>query len=405
MQILMLTGSLPYPPQQGGALRSFGILRGLYEAGHEVVLLSFHDGTADVAATPLAEYCARVEPISPPQRTIKHRLQDLIFSSEPDIARRLYSEEFAQCLRNIIHEMTIDFVQAEGLEMACYLPLVKADAPHVRLCYDAFNAEYALQQAMGRIDSSDLRRLPATLYSLIQSPRIMNFERAICQQADLVIAVSPEDAAALGKLCPNKHIPVVPNGIFVERYEQPTAQLELGENALIFTGTMDYRPNVDAMLWFVDNVLPLVRENVPDAQLYIVGQKPHARLSALREQRGVHITGRVATVQPYLHSGSVYVAPLRMGGGTRLKIMEAMAAGCAIVATSIGASGLHNDVKRAMLIADSTAEMANMIVRLLEDPQRRKELGDAARKYVKAHYDWSVLIPQLLNIYGNERVD
>jgi polysaccharide biosynthesis protein PslH len=405
MRILMLTGSLPYPPQQGGALRSFGILHGLRKGGHEVVLLSFHDGTADIASTPLMEYCARVETITPPSRKIAQRLRDLFLSSEPDIARRLYSAEFAKCLESILRETQIDFVQAEGLEMARYLPLAKAAAPHVRLCYDAFNAEYALQQAMGKIDSGDLRRLPATVYSLIQAQRIMTFERMICQQSDVVIAVSPEDAADLGKLCPDKSIPVVPNGIFVERYEQPTEQLDLGENALIFTGTMDYRPNVDAMLWFADHVLPLVRENVPDAQLYIVGQKPHARLSALREQRGVHITGRVVAVQPYLHSAGVYIAPLRMGGGTRLKIMEAMASGCAVVATSIGASGLHNDARRAMLIADSATEMANAIVRLLEDPERRKELGAVAHTYVKAHYDWSVLIPQLLTLYGSERVE
>ncbi|MFN8373896.1 MAG: glycosyltransferase [Anaerolineae bacterium] len=405
MRILMMTGSLPYPPQQGGALRSFGILHGLHQAGHEIVLLSFYDGTVDIASTPLAEYCTRVETVPTPQRTMKQRLRDLALSGHPDIARRLYSNPFAQLLQNILREQPIDLVQAEGLEMACYLPLAKRSKPDVRLCYDAFNAEYSLQQTMGRIDSGELRRLPATVYSMLQAPRIMRFEQEICRKSDLVIAVSSEDAADLHKLTPEKHIPVVPNGIFVEQYEHPGEQLELGENALLFTGTMDYRPNVDAMLWFVSSVLPLIRNSIPDAQLYIVGQKPHPRLTGLRDTRGIHITGRVASVQPYLHSTSVYVAPLRMGGGTRLKIMEAMASGCAIVATSIGASGLHNDAKRAMLIADSAVEMANAVVRLLEDPDRRKELGETAHKYVKAYYDWSVLIPQLLTIYGNERVE
>jgi glycosyltransferase involved in cell wall biosynthesis len=405
MRILMLTGSLPYPPQQGGALRSYGILHGLSQAGHEITLLSFHESTVDAATTPLAAYCKRVETLAPPRRPISQRLRDLVLTHEPDLARRLYSEAFARCLQAALRETPFDWVQAEGLEMGCYLPLVKSASPTTRVCYDAFNAEYALQQVMGSIDRGSLKRLPAALYSFLQSSRIMRFEQRICQQAELVLAVSPEDAAELHKLCPSKHIPVVPNGIFVDRYEHSTEQLDLGEAALVFTGTMDYRPNVDAMLWFVNQVLPKIQAQVPEARLYIVGQKPHARLNALRDQHGVYITGRVPLVQPYLHSAGVYVAPLRMGGGTRLKIMEAMASGCAVVSTTIGASGLQGDARRAMVIADSASEMAYKVVRLLQDPERRQGLGTAAREYVKAYYDWSVIIPQLLAVYGNERVE
>ncbi|NWF67817.1 MAG: glycosyltransferase [Chloroflexi bacterium] len=404
MRVLMLTGSLPYPPLQGGALRSFGIVHGLHAAGHEVVLLSFHEGALN-GSTPLTQYCAHIETVPPPRRRLRQRLRDLLLSGQADIARRLYSHELARCLQALLGEQEFDLVQAEGLEMACYLPLARAAAPQARLCYDAFNAEYALQQEMGRIDRADSGRWPAALYSLLQVPRIRAFEQRICCLADLVIAVSPEDAAALQTLCPEKEIPVLPNGIFVERYTSSSAQLELGEAALVFTGTMDYRPNVDAMLWFVKQVLPLVQARVPEAQLYIVGQKPHNRLTALRETAGVHLTGRVPQVQPYLHSAAVYVAPLRMGGGTRLKIMEAMAAGCAIVATHTAASGLHPQAKRALLLADSAAEMAQTILTLLEDEAKRQMLGAEARRSVAAYYDWSVLIPQLLALYGRERVE
>src|SRR5690606_23656791 len=115
---------------------------------------------------------------------------------------------------------------------------------------------------------------------------------------------------------------------------------DLGPCALIFTGKMDYRPNVDAMLWFASDILPQVRSIMPDVRLYVVGQKPHPRLEVLRDHDHIVLTGWVPEVTPYLHAAAVYIAPLRMGSGTRLKILEAMAAGCAIVATTLAAAGL-----------------------------------------------------------------
>src|SRR5690606_2240837 len=133
---------------------------------------------------------------------------------------------------------------------------------------------------------------------------------------------------------------------------------------------MDYRPNVDAMQWFTGSVLPLIHERIPDARLYIVGQKPHASLQTLREMDQVEVTGWVAEIQPFLHAAGVYIAPLRMGSGTRLKILEAMAAGCAVVATSIAVAGLQAEARRAMIIADSEGNFANAVIRLLQDPSQ-----------------------------------
>src|SRR5690606_14010977 len=121
---------------------------------------------------------------------------------------------------------------------------------------------------------------------------------------------------------------------------------------LVFTGKMDYRPNIDAMRWFSETILPLVQEAVPDVHLYIVGQKPHKSLESLRDAPHIDLTGWVPNVQPFLQAADVYIAPLRMGSGTRLKLLEAMAAGCAVVATTVAASGLDNTVKRSLILAD-----------------------------------------------------
>jgi len=162
---------------------------------------------------------------------------------------------------------------------------------------------------------------------------------------------------------------------------------------------MDYRPNVDAVQWFAEQILPLIKQTAADVKFYIVGQKPHAKLEHLRDNSSVIVTGWVESVLPYLKGAAVYVAPLRMGSGTRLKILEAMAAGCAVVATTLAASGMQRETEMGMLIVDNPEQMAETIIKLLITPELRSKLGEAAHNYVKHHYDWSVLTPHLLNAY------
>jgi glycosyltransferase involved in cell wall biosynthesis len=404
MKILMVTGSLPYPPHQGGALRVYGLMRGLRKAGHKITLLSFHDGeTAEAETSPLKKYCQQIVTVPPPRRTVAERLRDLVLTRQADIARRLYSPAFRDQLFALLDAATYDLVQFEGIEAACYLPEVRAKYPQLKLCYDAFNAEAALQRVIYEVDRADQSRWLAALYSYIQVGRIANYERELCQKADLVVAVSTEDAQVLAAYRADGRVPVVPNGIDAAEYdsrtETKTERIDLPENALVFTGKMDYRPNVDAVIWFVREVLPHIREELPDAKLYVVGQKPHARLEGLRDQDGVEITGWVKDVRPFLWSAGVYVAPLRMGSGTRLKILEAMAAGCSVVATSTAASGLDADARRCMVIADDPKQMAVKIVELLESRTLRSVKGVTAQAYVKLTYDWSVLVPKLLEAY------
>lgn len=405
MRLLILTASLPYPPQQGGALRTYGILHGLHDAGHEITLLSFHDGDMLPEDTPLAQYCRRIVTVPSPARSQKDRLRDLVVTRAPDIARRLYSDEFKTALFHLLAETRFDLILFEGIEVACYLPVARQMKIPAKLCYDAFNAEAALQQVIFRIDRSSPKRWPAAAYSLIQSRRIARFEKLLCQHADGVIAVSSEDAAILRQMRPDRNVPVVNNGIFVDDYTCAGQQLDLGEHVIVFTGKMDYRPNVDAMTWFADSILPEVQEQLPDVRLFIVGQKPHPRIEALRSRQGIEVTGWVSDVKPFLYAAGVYVAPLRMGSGTRLKILEAMAAGCAIVATPIAVSGMRDDVKDVAMITDKPADMVDTIINLLKDAGKREKTGQLARQYVKQYYDWPVLIPRLLAIFKDMGIE
>ncbi len=399
MRILFLTSELPYPPYAGAPMRNFGIIEGL--ARHEIWLLSFHSQRAiDPAQTPLARLCAAVKMLPVPGRSITDRLRTLLFTREADLARRFYSPALTDQLRQWLAATRFDLIQIENLEMAVYLPIIRETQPGTPVIYDAHNAEYALQQRIYETERAALTGLPGALYSRIQAQRVRRLEQEICRAVDYVIAVSETDAGLLRALAGDTPVAVIPNGITARLYSQPAFEpVDLEKPALVFTGKMDYRPNIDAALWFGQEILPLVRQELPDAHFYIVGQSPHRRLNVLRGQSGITLTGLVPDILPYLQAASVFVVPLRMGSGTRLKVLEAMAAGCPIVSTSIGAQGLAITDGQELILADTAKEFARSAVRLYRDPQQARTLGEKARAFVCEHGDWSVLLPRLEAVY------
>ena len=406
MRVLFLTSEFPYPPFAGAPLRNFGLIEGL-AADHEIWLLSFRgDLGIPPAQTPLHSLCERINTVPCPQRTRTERLRDLFLTSQADIARRFYSPAFAAQLQDWLDAVQFDLVQIENLEMAIYLPQIAASQPNARLIYDAHNAEYALQQRIYETERSSLLHLPGAAYSFVQARRVKTLEKNVCTAVDHVIAVSDTDARLLSELGCDAPVTVVPNGISTHLYQRPdTDPVELQKPALIFTGKMDYRPNVDAVLWFAEEILPLIRQALPEAHFYIVGQAPHARLDVLRGQAGITLTGLVPEVLPYLQAASVFVVPLRMGSGTRLKVLQAMAVGCPIVSTSIGAQGLAVTDGTELFLADTAKEFARAVVRIQEHRAELSRMGENARAFVQKHYDWSVLIPRIQQVYQGLKRD
>lgn len=401
MRILFLTPQLPYPPQKGTALRNWGLIAGL-ASRHAVSLLSFAEpGQEASPALPLAEACTWVETVPQPARTLRDRLEGMLITQQPDMALRLASATYARRLADVLGRQVFDVIHVEGIEMAPYLEIVEQARPRPLVVFDDHNCEVLLQQ---RVFLTDLRiptRWPGAVYSLVQWRRLRRYEAHVCRRADRVVAVSDADAAALLKLVPGLEISVVPNGIDTRVYRPETPGVSCqGENTLVFTGTMDFRPNVDGVLWFARRVLPRVQEEVPGVRLVIVGQRPHRRLDYLRSNPAIELTGWVEDVRPHIGHAAVYVAPLRMGGGTRLKLLEAMAMGKAVVATRLGAEGFPVTDGRELLLADSPADFAAAVVALLRAPERRVELGRVARAFVERGYDWQVVVPRMEAAYG-----
>lgn len=397
MNILFLTPDIPYPPTSGAALRNYGIIQGLVDAGHQVTLLTFvHDNSPD-SSDKLYEICKTVHIVYSPSRSKVERLISLLTSPKSDVELRLASEEFEQKLIELLTHCTYDVLKFGGIELGGYLSTLKSHQKSAKIIYDATNAEAELQRVISKIDRSSIRRFPVGIYSMIQAQRIEKFEKWLCQTVDAVIAVSNEDKVHLQKYH-GAPIFVMSNGIFVDNYS-PRLESKRHQNQLVFTGKMDYRPNVDAIEWFVTSILPDIQMDIPDIYLTIVGRNPHPRIQSYAEQDNITITGWVESVQPYIHSATIFVVPLRMGSGTRLKILEAMASGCPVISTSIGAAGLHPDVKHAIKIADDDAEFGRIVVSLLKDTPLRQNLSKQAIQQVRQHYDWSALIPNLLAAY------
>jgi len=401
-RILFLTPQLPYPLHQGTTLRNFGLIQGLAKRGHQVGLLSYVEpGQPEVGSTPLADLCDLAETIRPPERSRMDRLRDLA-RGFADMERRRWSVEFARKLEQILAAHSFDVIHIEGIEMTPYLEILKRAAPKALLIYDAHNAEYALQKRIAQQDVRRPTRWLAAGYSVIQATRLRSLETRVCRSVDRVIAVSEADAAILGELPHRTPITVIPNAIMSDAYQREETQAaEIPHPAMVFTGKMDFRPNVDAALWFVDHIQPRILEEVGDAHFVVVGQKPHPRLDSLRDRPNVTVTGYVDAIQPYLRAASVYVAPLRMGSGTRLKLLEAMAMGCAIVSTRIGAEGLAVENGVHILLADTAAEFAAAVVSLLHNAELRAILGSRAQMLVREGYDWQAIIPAVESVYEN----
>lgn len=393
MKILLLTPDLPYPPESGVALRSFGILRGLREAGHEITLLSFASGEPPPESNPLYELCRQIQVVPLPSHSRRKRLLKMLTSRQADMQHRLASATFDGALKTLLHGENFDLIQFFGIEFGRWLPLIQA---HGKVVYDAQNAEADLQRAIALIDRKQPRRWLSALYSSVQARRLWRFEGEICRAVDLVVAVSDEDKQLLLHHA-GAPVHVVPNGINVDDYRPPASGLRQ-HCSLVFSGKMDYRPNVDAIEWFCAEVLPRVHKSLPQTRLIIVGRNPQAHILALADEH-TQVTGWVESVQPYLHVATLYIVPLRMGSGTRLKILQALASGCTVVSTSIGAAGLHDEALATLQLADTAEDFAEAVVALLKDDAARAETGRSAQASVRKHYDWSALLPRLLDAY------
>jgi glycosyltransferase involved in cell wall biosynthesis len=244
------------------------------------------------------------------------------------------------------------------------------------------NVEYMIWKRLHDVEKRPWRRVLLDL----EWRKMRRYEAQACARAAVTVAVSEADRALLAANAPGADIRAIPTGVDTS-YFHPNGAVETPAT-LVFTGSMDWYPNEDAIMYFIEAILPEIRREIPGISLAVVGRDPSSRLRAAGAASGVRVTGTVEDVRPHVAEAAVYVVPLRVGGGTRLKIFEALAMAKAVVATRIGAEGLPIVSGEHFLQADEPADFARAVVTLLKDPARRRALGMAGRRLMEERYSW-----------------
>ncbi len=398
MKLLFLAPYPPYPPRGGGQQRMYQWIRHLAR-DHELWLLTFSgSSTATEALAPLRNLCHVVTVPAPPHG-VGRRLRTLVGSLEPDMALRGRSAAFVRAFDELRSTIPFDVIQAESIEMVQYGAQRTHKGP--LYVYDAFNAEYVIQQRAFWTDLRTPRKLPAAAYSFLQWRKLRSYEARLAERFGGMLTVSGDDAKIMHELSPALPIGVVPNGVDTKYFHRRSSSPPLGSKPyVLFTGTLDFRPNIDAVTWFVQAVLPLVRQQQPQIRFAVVGRNPAPALLALGEQAAVEIVGEVVDVRPWFDGASAYVVPMRIGGGVRLKLLEALAMEQPVVATPMGAEGVEGlQPDTHALLASQPVEFAAHVLRVLGDPLLAQRLRAAGRALVVERYDWQSIVPRMVGFW------
>ncbi len=383
MRLLVLSPFLPFPPDDGGRIRVYHIVTGL-ALRHDVELLALAPPgrAAAEAAEALRARGIRVHVVVQRPRRLAAALAALP-SGRSYYATRFDSPRFHETLRRLIRDRGYDAVQ-------CELPYLfqhhrPGDPPWV---LDQHNVEAVLHERLAA-QARGLRALPYRVYARREARLRRLEELGACRAADHVLFVSDTDRLTITADVPTLRATVAPNGVDLERF---TPLPPRSAPRAVFVGKMDYRPNADGVRWFVRDVLPLVRAAVPEFTLDVVGSSPPRAVRRLARVPGVHVLGRVPDPRPWLRDAAIVVVPLRAGSGTRLKILEAWAAGRPVVSTTVGAEGLDAVHGRHLLLADDAPGFARAVRRLLADPGLRDRLARAGRTLAEERYGWPSIV-------------
>jgi sugar transferase (PEP-CTERM/EpsH1 system associated) len=383
MKILWVKAGGLVPPDTGGKIRSYNILRQLAKH-HAVTFFSFYPAHENDVHAELGQILQRVIQVPlelPPQKSAGELLDYAVhlFSREPYLLMKYCQPVVRKKLNALLHEQTYDVILCDFLVTARAIPW---DGPCPKVLF-THNVETLIWQRHYAMARNPLWRI----ISWREWKTTKAAERKYLQKADHVLAVSENDRDVFARFLDPQKVTVIPTGADTEFF-QPNDEKEK-PNSLVFTGSMDWLPNEEGIFYFADEVLPLIQRQVPDVTLCIVGRRPSRRLQGLASRvPNIRLTGWVEDVRPYVAQSAVCIVPLRIGGGTRIKIFEAMSMGKAVVSTSIGAEGLPVSNGEHLLIADDPANFAESTLRLLGNASQRAKIGQAARHLVEENYSW-----------------
>lgn len=382
MRLLVVSLFAPLPANNGVKMRTWSVLQTLATEGHAVHLLCpSEDGVTPESETALTRVCAGIERLPVPRTFDKKPWKQFgrasaLLSSLPSAVARARSKTFRRAIESSLARLAVDAIVLEQSVAAVNLPT----AIGVPVVVDFHNVDHMIYERYARY----VPRSPRRGYAMLEKTKFANWEGVVANRAAAAWVCSETDACLLQPLAPSLPLFVAPNVVDVESYTPGNTEQPF---TILFQGGMDWYPNQDAVDFFVRRVFPQIRKTVPQAEFVIAGKNPPKSLRRRLEQTPrVRFTGTVTDIRRLTSTAAVCVVPLRIGSGTRLKILEAAAMGKAIVSTRVGAEGLHFVPGKEIVLADKPGEFTAAVVDLLLNSNGRRSLGRAARRRVETNY-------------------
>lgn len=389
MNILFLAHRIPYPPKKGDKIRSFHEIRCLAER-HQIALVCLADDKDDLPyAAMLEPYCQSVDVVYLAPWLAKLRSLCYLPTHRPLSLPYFYSRRLQQLVNHKLRAEPFDVVLVYSSSMAQYVEHVH-NLPRVMDFVDLDSDKWA--------QYAKHTTFPYACVYRVESRRLRTYEAVIARSFEHSLLVSPNEVADFQHMVSvEAPISAISNGIDIEQF-QPAAE-PYDPHRLVFTGAMDYFANVETMLYFVREILPLIQRVIPDVTLHVVGSKPTAEIRRLAQSHAnIVVTGFVEDIQPYVLQSAVFVAPMRIGRGINNKILEAMAMGVPVVTSSIGFAGIPGTAGQDLFVEDQPEAFAQQVIRLMQDPALRQQLAVRGRQVVEAQSDWKTNIEQLETI-------
>ena len=395
MRILQVTNKVPYPANDGGAIACMNLTRGFALLGHKVTVLAMNtqkhhtdfseipESVKDWADFRLVNVPARISAISAGL--------NFIFSGQPYNAIRFISKPFEKELKKLLQKKKLDIVQLEGLYVCPYIPLIRKYSK-AKIVYRAHNIEHEIWERTSAL-SSGLKRL----YLRILARRIKKFEKSFINTYDLIVPITERDGIILDKMGNNRPAYVSPTGIDTTVLIPHSKNLE--HPSLFHIGSLDWAPNQEGLIWFIEKCWPKISEKFPDLKFYIAGRNAPDWLVKRFQAPNIVFEGEVEDAYQFMNSKSIMVVPLFSGSGMRIKIIEGMALGKAIVSTPIGTEGISTQSGKNILIADNEKEFIQDVERLITDMELFQHISHNAIEYIQEKFDNLALAGALADFY------
>ena len=391
MNVLIVDEEIPWPLNTGKKIRTYNLVKRLQEK-HSITFLCYGNSENRLPDCPNVTLATLPSPILEQKGLrFKWSLFANIFSPRPYIVDRHHSKKMTDQVNDLVNNHHFDLVHCEWTPYTANIRYIIGKLPAI---LSAHNVEAQIWERYFRTETNPIKKL----YIYLQWRKLASYEAAAGKLYSVVTTVSEPDRKIFSEEYSCNNTIVVPNGVD-ECFFAPV-QMDVKPCSMVFTGSMDWRPNQDGVRYFIKEVFPLIRQQIPEASFTIVGRKPPQWLINLAEQvHGVTITGTVDDVRPYIADSALYIVPLRVGGGSRLKILEAFSMGKVVLSTTVGAEGLSVENGKHILLRDGPREMADAACAVLSSPNEYKIYGKSGRQLIEQQYTWDAIAKVMAKVW------